>query len=1217
MNHKNYWPFDDSQSDQRCRELVKKLKESTDRGVAFLGAGSSVPAGFPNWTEFHERFLAHFEAQPGQPPTHPNTETLIDIDYHANRDPAKALAFVKDTFGVPISEIPSIVRLTRATRSLRYFYTTNFDEVLYEVAAGEDVATYPNYVPMNARFVYLHGRASTATSIHEELVLGASGYDLAYGQSDGSQTKSKLVQLASYPVIFIGCSMSDQAVARSLEQITRAARYRHVRPIDGDAEAAISLLDWFILLKTPPPGDPRRAELKRSREGHLRDMGLSVIWYQDGGAPDPHRGLLEVVQRIHRESRDLTVSDSDPSFAERLIEAEDIASLTSPTSSQLGRARAIMGGHPRIASAFLARVNGLDWFRGLRDAGTLQPKASFVTATGEQRAPYWLAVDLLQRIASIAPTEVKDFLLDVEIDNWFAIQQAFRILISLDEESGAELGARYARWTVEAMAVDKRTLLEMSGTVGRLNLDGKRKAAQEVVQATILELAKATFTLSERDAARFGEEVAPILAQSESGLITLQDARATALVREWGIPEKDNMRYSRPAIEAHRMNLPERSIAGLLIDVTRETLLKTDDVDRRSAAIRTLLSSKWPTERRVGIAHCYLQGTDFTANETVVLTLQNLENPHLFHELAKLIVERVKDLSSQSIEILKSFAETLHEGTTEAERYEYMLWAAALPDALIPESVQEEGEVDDDPDRYLFRDFFVSRTFTPGAPMDTASFAANAARMSTDKFLDLVREPKSAGVDVTWRHNEEAMWSLLADYAKERGTLEPLLGIGADDIGRQGVWTVIEAMPEIAGDDSSRWVEILDWTDRMVPAVHPDNYWPLGLLIRNSAKVVPIELSGRLRALAMEVAKGVRRIPDLHLESTNDSLMDGYLNHPAGMAVHTIFDLLHRELVEFDGSEENREKIPEWLSQDVLDPLAKEPMVLGVDAWIGLGRFYALLSGWAPDAVGFVALHLSSESPDHSITANGFWSGYLSGPLVSSSALRQLHLAYRDHALIMDQTGVLEGDLKDRFFHHLVIGVMRDIPGYDDLLMSTLQADFRPETRGSIAFSLGRSLLEAAEEPGTPFQKRAKDWFVRYWTEQADRFGGQDGPQLAKYLLWLSDLDLRPSEIADVIEASLAQAVSSFDVGETFRYLENHAEEEPREVLRLLDGCLEWYKVHGDFWLESEDVRSLLDRIAPPLTSTDPTLREVVEGFTDLGALTTDDVRTLLSPDQT
>ena len=207
-------------------------------------------------------------------------------------------ALIKATFASPIPQIPPVVRFAVATRSLRFFYTTNFDEVLFEAAAGDNVATYPDYVPMDARFVYLHGRASSANSVHGELVLGSSGYDLAYNATVGGWARTQLYVLAPYTVIFIGFSMADRSVARSLEEITRAARYRREIASDGEATEVVSPLSWYILLKAPTRTDPGRNEEKRSRETYLRGLGLRVVWYQDGGNPDPYSGLLEVVQRI-------------------------------------------------------------------------------------------------------------------------------------------------------------------------------------------------------------------------------------------------------------------------------------------------------------------------------------------------------------------------------------------------------------------------------------------------------------------------------------------------------------------------------------------------------------------------------------------------------------------------------------------------------------------------------------------------------------------------------------------------------------------------------------------------------------------------------------------------------------------------------------------------------------------------------------------------------
>ena len=418
MSRQNYWPFDDHESERHFRELAAELRASIDGGVAFFGAGASAPAGLPTWGEFHRSFLEHFGAQPSSDGPQATRGVLTDIDYHTDRHPAGALAFVKETFAAPISRIPPLVQLTVATRSLRYFYTTNFDEVLFEAAEGKPVAVYPNYKPMVARFVYLHGRASTANSVHTELVLGSTGYDRAYDESHGSFARPKLDVLRTYPVVFIGFSMADPRVVGSLERIYQAVRKRTVTPVDREAAEVVSRLSWYILRKAPRAKDPGREQSKRLYEIRLRDIGVQVIWYQDWGAPDCHRGVLEVMQGIQRETRGLTVAETDPGFLENLLEAEDLASLPSPTTNQVRRAEAILRRHPRIAAAFLERVDGVHWFRSLRDAGALAPKPKFVAANDELHAPYWGAVSFLERVATEAPSEVRDFLLSMETDNW-------------------------------------------------------------------------------------------------------------------------------------------------------------------------------------------------------------------------------------------------------------------------------------------------------------------------------------------------------------------------------------------------------------------------------------------------------------------------------------------------------------------------------------------------------------------------------------------------------------------------------------------------------------------------------------------------------------------------------------------------------------------------------------------------------------------------------
>ena len=1207
INHANYWPFDDSQSELRFRELMQKLTES--QGVAFFGAGTSMPAGFPAWTTFHKEFLAQFGAVPGPILTAP--AMLIDFDYHIYRDHEKALGIVKDRFAAPISQIPPVVTVALTARSLRYFFTTNFDEVLFEAATGERVAVYPDFKLMDARFVYLHGRASTAESIHKDLVLGKTGYDLAYSNLIGGPASDRLSSLARLPVIFIGFSMADPAVMNSLYNIATAAKFRSSILSGGVVEEEIVPLNFYVALKAPVSTDGRRTLEKGKFEDQLKVYSVKVIWYQDGGTSDPHRSLLEVIQQIERESRGLTVSERNPEFVERLLDAEELASVASPTNRQAERAKALLESHPRVAAEFFNRVDGLGWFHTLRDAGSLEPKPFVRTRSGGLRAPYWQAATFLQRMAAVEPSEVKDFLLTVQTGNWVAIRQAFTVLQALDDSSGEALGVHFADLAVEMLETDHRLLLELSRTAQKLHLDGKERAALALVHATLMKLSEADLTLSEGGFVLYSEIMAPIMAQSATGLNTLANALEIALARRCETPDQDNVWYSRRSIEPHRMNLSEQTIVDLLIDITRDALLKTDDTQRRSEALVALLQSYWPTKRRLGIAHCFLHREDLPAHEEFIITFENLSNPHLFHELAKLVTDQVHDLSDRSVEILKTFVESLLENETATDRYEYNLWATILPTNLLPEPL-DDLEDEDEPERRLFRGLYFSQSYRPTAPLDSVSFAAIAATLSNSELLALVRDPGSAGLVVDWRHDSEAMWGLLAEYAKEQETLGPLLQISWEDLGRNGARSAVETMQIVAKDDVRGWEAVFDWADHTMDEGESSVLWSIGQLVESSSKAAPIELSERIRTLSMRIVEAATSSTALESEVGDYSILSRYLNYPSGKAVQAICELLRREIVEPEGIETTNVHVPDWFTLNILEPMAEDPMALGIDAWTGVGRFYALLLVKDPSSVAFLASHVKSEASGLSETTAAFWSGYLWAPFVSSDALRQLQEAYRSNAPILQHEVTIEEDLKARFFEHLVIGALRDIPRYDDLLMSTLSAEFTPETRGSIAFALGYAVEGLAEEPDTEFNVKANGWLVRYWNAQVDRLGGQDGPQLAKYLRWLRYLSRPPSEISEALKVSLTQVENNFDVEEVFRYLHSYFEEEPTIVLELVARCVEWYRLHGEFWLDNEQVKALLYGTTS-LTLEQTVLREVVVGFAELGAISAHDVRQLLT----
>ena len=1145
---------------------------------------------------------------------------MTDIDYHTDRNHAKSLAFIQATLGRPIGVIPPLIRICLRTQSLQYYFTTNMDEILFHAAAGDQVAAYPTYVPMSARFVYLHGRASTADSVHRDLVLGNTGYESAYNVSPPGAAKSKLTQFAHYPVVFMGFSMNDPYVVASLEEIARSVRLqRNVYPHD-ELDELISPLKWYIILRSPTrhdsSSDRHIIEDKRRREDGLNRVGVQVIWFQDGGASDPYRGLLDVAQLIQRRSRELTVAEQELGFVERLIEAEDLAAVDRPTANDIRRSLAVVEGHSRVQAAFWEGVDGLHWYRSLLHTGALHPKPVVETASGGRRAPFWHAARFVRRIAALAPAEVCDFISTVATENWAAVRDLLGVFEALEESCAMDVAAHVAQLVVRVLSIDDMMLYEVSAVAQRLDSDGGHDAARGLLQAILCALVDADPSLPAGCAADFSEAVAPILAKSESGISALCCALRISLERRYTTPENDDSQYSRPAIEAHRTNFSDNSVESLLIDVVRDSLQAISNDRVRREAVTSLLYSTWPTERRIGIAHCFLKRSDLPVHESEIITQENLANQHLFHELAKLVSDDITDISEERIDRLKYFVESLHNSTSEQDRFDYQLWSRVLPIELLPSPPEPIEDDDEDPDRHLFRGFYFSSVSSLSAPLDNQSFAERAAMLSPDELVALVRDPAAHGVRVTLHHSTSEMWSLLAEYTQTRETLGPLLQIRPDDLQGRQVWPAIKAMAEIAGDDPTRWNEVLDWARGVITELAADQLWPISGLLEGIGTSIPLGLSDDAIALAMQVLEKARRTQRGDTDSLEHSFFGGYLNRPAGKAMGALLELLRRELVASDLDAENPRQDAGWFKDIVLDRMDRDHMSLGIDAWVGVGLYFALLSDRYPDAVTFVVRFLESETSESSTAAIAFWSGHLSAPTIWTGALERLQDAYQNSARTLQTDGVLEDDLRDRFFQHIVIGALRDISEYDEILLSTLETDFTPAARGSIVFALGRAVREMSDSPDTELRTTVTSWFQRYWNKHVQMIGGSDGPHLAGYLRWLRDLQLPPQAVNSLIEGSLDQTNNGFDVYTVFEYLGHYAEESPVTVIELLGRCVDWYRLRDDVWLHTEKVKGLLDRLVP-LTRSEPILRDVLDGLAELGAISTDDVRRYLGDELT
>ena len=1140
-----------------------------------------------------------------------------DFEYHANRHPAEALNFIQSKLGGPVAEVPRAVKLVVETGAFQSFYTTNLDEVLVKAAAAEPVAVYPEYTPLSARFTYLHGRAATATSFHSDLVLGQAGYDRAYGGMGGGLAKTQVERLLRVPVLFVGFSMTDDDVMWTLRGVAEAAR-RWASMAGGSASEVGESVDWYALLKAPPRDELGRTALKTTRESDLLPYGVQVIWYADGGDSDRYRALPEVAQKLQRESWSPTVAEQQSGLVEAILDAERLAEVSSPRPREVTRAASYLTGHPRVAQAFLARVGGVEWFRCLRDLPALQPAPIARLPDGARSAPHWFAADFLQRVAIVAPSEVTDFLLTIETDNWVAIRKAFGVLEALDDRHASLFGPVLAGWAIGALPDDPWLAVPLAHSARQLASDGKQGAASALVESALDRIAisnPASLTATEMIAPEF----LSVLKQSASGPMVAARALRSVLEQEYAGPDADRTRYRRNSIEVHetQSRSHDDSTLAFLIDLLRDTLRATEEHSERARVVGLLLRSEWPTERRVGVAHCFLRPADLSTHEGTAITTDNLSNQHLFHEMAKLVVDHADDLSDESIRVLREFAADLYADTSEAGRYEYATWARVIRDEWLPEPlVLGPGDEEDDPDRRLFRTLFFSGGGRVPAPLGQENFDERADSLAVDDLLDLVRDPAAAGIEITWPARAELMWDLLAEYVKKRDRLAPLLGIRASDLGGDNsAWRAIEAMAAVAGGSADRWAEVLSWAEGIVSEASDDTYWSIGLLLVQVGDTVPLALSERVQSLAIQVVARTRRVAVDEAEPVEQSMLGGFLNHPAGKATQSLFELLRREVIEVEPASASGAGLPTWFEEAVLDPISRDPASLGIDAWIGLGRLYALLSDRSRESVAFVVEHLESEPSHRDVNSIAFWSGYLWASAVSSDALTSLLGAYRKFAHVLQEDGVLAADLWISFFQHIVIGALREIPGFSEAVDETLDDNsFNSETRAAVASALGRGLDEASEDPGSAFQSLTTGMFHRYWTNHVNQVGGRDGAALATYLDWLDKLQLPPTEIAPIIEASLDQANSAWQARDVLAYLQRYIDADPDGALRLLHLCVGWWRLNGNVWIDSDEVNRVLGRLAATRAG-DAMFSEVLDGFAELRVISATEAERYLRGD--
>jgi hypothetical protein len=280
-------PFD-SLGDNRINiaALVEQLQ--TGGVIPFVGAGMSVPFGFPDWKSFlmsmalddSDKRLIEERLAKGE--YEEAAEYLLQ-----SRGSNAFQAAIDFTFGPEkLGLLPesAAIRLLPALCSGPVL-TTNFDSVLEKVFKAEGKDFDPIILGMKLdhlreafhqrshALIHLHGEATDRA----DRVLTLSDYRKKYRNT--SPLKAVLRLAMTQPLLFLGCSLNNDRPVLALKKLAAELR-------KNKAEA---LMAHYAVLEFPSD-----AEEYRSRLSALAGMCVRPIWYPTG-EHDRIRELLELL----------------------------------------------------------------------------------------------------------------------------------------------------------------------------------------------------------------------------------------------------------------------------------------------------------------------------------------------------------------------------------------------------------------------------------------------------------------------------------------------------------------------------------------------------------------------------------------------------------------------------------------------------------------------------------------------------------------------------------------------------------------------------------------------------------------------------------------------------------------------------------------------------------------------------------------------------------
>jgi len=1163
-------------SEQNFRDLVVATREGDV--VAFIGAGLSAGRQ-PTWRELH-RIM---QEKAGLSPVRPFSEEDAPVDFEDFRDALGAeqyLALLREQFASPIADYPDLYRVIDETEGFRCLATTNFDEYLATVALkharNPEIAEYPQFRPRYPRYIYLHGRAKTASS-PSDLIVCEGDYALAYDDSGGANVTLKY--LLTGPIVFLGCSLRDPDLAAVLKDVQRL---RHTQGREFG----------------PPPfailaADPQEigieglslAEAVEVRTRRLIRRGVRPIWYESDKTHSQLRDLLLQLQY------EVGRRPSEPLFLERAGEVDKLASVESPSQEQRERVLDLITDSPELARYFFQRATSVTWYDALLDTDTLSAVAEpLPDEEGRVRAMPWAAAPYVRRISSQRPDAVVELVLRLrKSENWHVRNVLSELAVTLPQDSlkaALPVLFEWLEYRYQSVSLVAHNLLE---ALERVAQRGSTALAAQILDNMLRPKrgslgSSAQLVISDHELPRVALTIHRLIGDDPQSAYFLLKG---CLLRAIDVASGRESSWWRAAIEDHPQN-SERLEQPLqfLLTATRDALLTWIDqqADGALPELNQIVSSGEEILRRLGLHVLTTFPEQIAKLDVPPFTEDNFFDLGPFHELMVLLNQRFDHLPERQREVVHRLiregpppqdeGESSDDQQQRRDTWRWHLLAVISPEhQTAEEQAWREGlrATRNDPPEPFFVVFFHTG-FIANEPQDGRLREARAQGM--EALLSALRQ-------------ESGRWDGLRELVREDpdGMLKLAPLMQREDFDH--IWPYFDAYENLMkANVAVGWTPLVALVERMVPEP-PENpgraEWAAAGLLRsgmaNRTVGIPADLLDRAFKVVVRIIDGLYSRLESGIEEDRDPAFH-QLNTPSGQAADAFMLCVWRMAIQ--GGED----------QPQIAPAARESIWRALhEGWGGLelrhafGQFVRVLDwcepGWLAASTDF--LLPPGDSPNAVNAARSFLSGYLCDSQLVASLMRTLVPLYDR---VIPDTGrhkptyLSDEMMRRRFAEHLVIAWLWDTEGFDfDGLLGELLAVASDEVLAHVVWFLGAEHKKSTGELRTKLWQKMDEYWQRRVAELSSIPAAERSEELTRFCVWIEDANVPLADLEARLRLSIDHLTMGFAIDVLVTRFAHSGEIESAPSARLLYQIVSrWSDDPEVFWL-GRDLEAAMDSI--------------------------------------